>query len=114
MPYVAKKCVQLLAADQKALLIWDVFRGQLTDNVKEGLGALNIECVYVPANMTLFPTLGPDSEWMCKAKDEEGIYSSAVKQQLDSGKQLEDIEAYLYSGHYIPSGSRFVYFYQRL
>ena len=52
-PYVAKKRVQLkLAADHKALLIWDVFRGQMT--LEEMLTALNIECVYVPANMTYF------------------------------------------------------------
>ena len=40
-----------LPTDQKALLVWDVFRGQMTDKVKERLDELNIECVYVPANM---------------------------------------------------------------
>ena len=73
-PYIAKKRVELKPdADQKSLLIWDVFRGQVTDKVKK-LMDLNIEYVYVPANMTLLPALGPNGEWMCKAKDEEGIY----------------------------------------
>lgn len=52
-----KKRVELeLATDQKALLVWNVFGGQMTDKVKEWLTELNIECVYVhvPANMTHF------------------------------------------------------------
>ena len=50
--YVAKMREELqLPTDQKALLVWDVFRGQMTDKVKERLDELNIECVYVPANM---------------------------------------------------------------
>ena len=54
-PYVTKKREELkLATDQKALLVWDVFRGQMTDKVKEWLAELNIECVYVRANMTHF------------------------------------------------------------
>ena len=45
-PYVTKKREDLkLAKDQKALLIWDVFRGQMTDKVKEQLTELNIEGV---------------------------------------------------------------------
>ncbi len=54
-PYVVKTQADLkLAKDQKALLIWDVFRGQMTNAVKQKLCSLYIECVYVPANMTLF------------------------------------------------------------
>ncbi len=51
-----KKSVQSLklADDQQALLVWAVFRGQMIQKVKEILGSLNIECVYVPANMTHF------------------------------------------------------------
>ena len=46
-PYVTKKREELkLPTDQKALLVWDVFRGQMTDKVKERLDELNIECVY--------------------------------------------------------------------
>ena len=39
---------------QKALLIWDVFKGQKTDKVFSKLASLNIEVVSVPANMTHF------------------------------------------------------------
>lgn len=74
-PYVTKKREDLkLAKNQKALLIWDVFRGQMTDKVKERLTELNIEHVYVPANMThFFSTSGPNSKWTCKAKNKERI-----------------------------------------
>ena len=41
-------------ADQKALLTWDVFRGQTTDHVAQILDSLNIKVVKVPANMTHF------------------------------------------------------------
>ena len=96
-PYVTKKREELkLATDQKALLVWDVFRGQMTDKVKERLTELNIECVYVPANMThFFQPLDLTVNGCAKQRMRKQFvtyYSSAVKQQLDSGKQLEDIE----------------------
>ena len=43
-----------LPADQKALLTWDVFRGQTTDHVAQILNSLNIKVVKVPANITHF------------------------------------------------------------
>lgn len=39
---------------QKALVIWDVFKGQMTDTIMEKLYSLNCEFVPVPANMTHF------------------------------------------------------------
>ena len=43
-PYVVKKRKELkLASTQKALMIWDVFRGQMTDVVKRKLNTLSIE-----------------------------------------------------------------------
>ena len=54
-PYVIDKRKQLgLPADQKALLTWDVFRGQTTDHVAQILDSLNIKVVKVPSNMTHF------------------------------------------------------------
>ena len=96
-PYVTKKQEELkLPTDQKALLISDVFRGQMTDKVKEQLDELNIECVYVPANMMhFFQPLDLTVNGCAKQrmrKEFVTYYLSAVKQQLDSGKQLEDIE----------------------
>lgn len=35
-------------------MIWDVFKGQMTDAVKSKLTSLSIELVAVPANMTHF------------------------------------------------------------
>ena len=70
--------------------------GQMTDKVKERLNELNIECVYVPANMThFFQPLDLTVNGCAKQrmrKEFVTYYSSAVKQQLDSGKQLENIE----------------------
>ena len=77
-------------------MIWDVFRGQMTDKVKEQLTELNIEYVYVPANMThFFQPLDLTVNGCAKQRMKKEFvtyYSSAIKQQLDSGKQLEDIE----------------------
>ena len=54
-PYVDLKRKELkLQPTQKALLIWDVFKGQKTDKVLSKLASLNIEVVSVPANMTHF------------------------------------------------------------
>ena len=54
-PYVIETRKSLkLPATQKALVIWDVFKGQMTDKVKEELRRLSIELVPVPANMTHF------------------------------------------------------------
>ena len=54
-PYVTDKRKELgLPADQKALLTWDVFRGQATDHVAQIFDSLNIKVVKVPANMTHF------------------------------------------------------------
>lgn len=54
-PYVVKTMEKLgLSESQKALLILDAFKGQITDAVKERLHSLSIEMVQVPANMTHF------------------------------------------------------------
>ena len=41
-----------LAEDQKALVVWDVFRGQMTEKVKDRLAAIDVVLIPVPANMT--------------------------------------------------------------
>ena len=96
-PYVVKTRAELkLAEDQKALLIWDVFREQMTAEVKKRLCLLNIECVYVPANMThFFQSLdltvnGSGKQFM--KKEFVTYYSDSVKRQLESGTNLEDVE----------------------
>lgn len=50
-PYVIRKGGELkLSETQKALLIWDVFKGQMTETVKQKLTSHNIELVAVPPN----------------------------------------------------------------
>ena len=52
-PYVTEVKEELgLPETQKALLIWDAFRAQSTDNVMRELEKLNIKVVTVPKNMT--------------------------------------------------------------
>ena len=96
-PYVVEKRKILnLATEQKALLIWDVFKGQVTAGVLDKLATLNIECVYVPANMThFFQPLDLTVNRCAKQRLKNEFvtyYSDNVKQQLDSGIKLEDVE----------------------
>ena len=49
-----KKKELKLPLTQRALLIWDVFKGQTTARVLSKLACLNIVVVSVPANMTHF------------------------------------------------------------
>lgn len=84
-PYVIKTREKLkLKADQKASLIWDVFR--MTAKVKEVLNSLNIECAYVPANMQPLDLTFNRSAKSFMKKQFVMYYASAVR------KQLEDIE----------------------
>ena len=72
------------------------FGGQLTEKVKQTLISLNIECVYVPANMIHFfqpldlTMKGCGKQWM--KKEFVAYYSSTVKQQLDGGKALKKLK----------------------
>ena len=54
IPYIKKRSELNLPATQKALVIWDVFQGQVTEKVLEKLKSLDCEFVAVPANMTHF------------------------------------------------------------
>lgn len=54
-PFVGRKKERTEAAtNQRALLIWDVFKGHTTARVLSKLACLNIVVVSVPANMTHF------------------------------------------------------------
>ena len=96
-PYLIKKRAELeLPTAQKALVIWDVFRGQVTEKVLEKLQSINCEFVPVPANMTHFfqpldlTVNGSAKQFM--RKQFITYYSDAVKKKLDRGETLEDIE----------------------
>ena len=52
-PYVEKRKVELkLPADQKAMLIFDVFKGQITDRFTKFIEENHCVIVHVPNNMT--------------------------------------------------------------
>ena len=96
-PHIVKKPKELgLTSTQMALVIWDVFRGQMTDSVKEKLASLSIELVSVPANMTHFfqpldLTVNGAAKKFAK-KEFVTYYSAEVRRQLGCGKDMEDIE----------------------
>ena len=52
VPYVENQCKELPKPDQAALLILDVFHGQITEDVTFFLQKHNILLVLVPNNMT--------------------------------------------------------------
>ena len=53
--YVVKKKSELkLAETQKALMVWDAFKGQKTEALEQKLTSYNVELVTVPPNMTHF------------------------------------------------------------
>ena len=52
-PYVKKRKVELqLPEYQKAMLIFDVFRGQVTDRITKFIEENDCVIVHVPSNMT--------------------------------------------------------------
>ena len=96
-PYVINKRAELkLPETQKAMVIWDVFKGQMTPAVKAELEAKDIELVPVPANMTHFfqpldlTVNGSVKKFM--RKKFVTYYSREVKNQLDNGAALNDVE----------------------
>ena len=96
-PYVVKKRAELkLLENQKALVIWDVFKGQMTETVKQKLESLHIQLVSVPANMThFFQPLDLTVNGFAKKfmrNQFSKYYSNAVKVQIDSGKPVEEID----------------------
>ena len=99
-PYVVNKSKELkLPPKHKSLVIWDVFKGQMTDTVKSKLTSLSIELVAVPANMTHFfqPldfTVNGAAKKLAR-KEFISNYSTAVQKQLQSGKSAEEIEVHL-------------------
>ena len=54
LPYVTEERQRLFQPNQKALVIYDVFKGQITDKVLSRYKDSNIEVVFLSANMTGF------------------------------------------------------------
>ena len=51
-PYVKEEGKRLSKPDQAAMVIFDVFRGHITDDLLNLFKENNIKTVFVPANMT--------------------------------------------------------------
>ena len=93
-PYLVKKRAELeLPTAQKALVIWDIFKGQVTAKVLEKLQSINCEFVPMSTNMTHFfhpldlTVNGSAKQFM--RKQFITYYSDAVKKKLDRGGKLK-------------------------
>ena len=97
VPYIEKEREMLqLPADQPALLMIDVFSGQMTEPVMEKMRENNIKLVRVPPNMTYFfqaldLTVNVAAKAYLKSKFTEW-YSNSIAKQLDEGEIIEDVK----------------------
>ena len=96
LPYIRKEREKLGCLNQKALLIFDVFRGQNTDKILKVLKDNNILATKVPPNMThLFQpldlTVNKVAKDFTKKKFSEW-FSRQISIGLENGQKLEDIE----------------------
>ena len=96
LPYINDQRKALGKPEQTALLIMDVFRGQITDDVRNLLKQNNIHVVLVPDNMTqLFQPLDLTVNKHCKSflkKLFSKWFSQQIENQLYLGKEVEDID----------------------
>ena len=99
-PYVVKQRELLKCqVDQKALVVMDVFTGQMTTEVLNAYEEANIVIINVPANMTKYYqpfdlTVNGYVKRFLKSKFTES-YSSQVRAYLDNGVSINDIEVVL-------------------
>ena len=98
IPYVKKQRLDLgLEPEHKALVIMDVFTGQMTSDVTKLLDDNHILVTKVPANMTRFyqpldlTVNGNAKRFMAKKFNK--WYSEEISKQLESGKSLEDVDS---------------------
>ena len=99
IPYIESERKQLGAPNQHALIIIDVFTGQMTGPVLEKLRDNKILLVRVPANMTnifqpLDLTVNGSFKALMKKKFTEW-YSKQITNELEKGTPLDDIEVKL-------------------
>lgn len=94
-PYVEAQRHILGNPNQAALLVFDVFRGQITDEVTSHLAQNNIYFVMVPNNMThLFQPLDLTVNGHCKKfmkKKFSEWYTQQVDNALQAGVRVENI-----------------------
>ena len=96
-PYLKKKKHDLgLPGDQKSLLIYDVFTGQTTENIKLYIDENGCVIVFVPNNMTHYSqsldlTVNAVAKHFLKDKFELW-YANEVKKQLDVLNKVYEID----------------------
>lgn len=106
-PYINKVIKdEKLPIDQKALVIMDVFTGQMTSKVLDLYKEQNIEIACVPANMThllqpLDLTVNGYAKKYTRRKFNDW-YTTQIGMQLDEGKSLQDITVPLLLSHLKP------------
>ncbi len=97
VPYVDHKRKELnVPSDQPALAIFDVFKGQQTEDVIRLLQENNILVVSVPANCTdrLQPmglSINKSVKEFMRSKFSDW-YSTQVQQQLDEGAEISPVD----------------------
>ena len=97
VPYFKKqRSVEGLDVNQKALVIMDVFTGQMTPEVLASYKEFNICVENVPANMTKYYqpldlTVNREAKRFLKRKFVDW-YSKQVSDQLTAGKSLESVQ----------------------
>ena len=96
MPYIQNERQKLGSESQKALLIYDVFRGQTTDRSLDALKENNIVASKVPPNMThlyqpLDLTVNKSVKDFMKQKFGEW-FSRQNNIGLENGQELDNIE----------------------
>ena len=97
MPYVINAREQLcLPTDQKALIIFDVFTGQMTSEFNVVVESNNLVSANVPGNMTKYYqtldlTVNKYAKTFTKRKFNEW-YANEISSQLDAGVALESVD----------------------
>ena len=95
-PYLKKKHDLGLPGDQKLLLIYGLFTGQITENIKEYIEENDCAIVYEPNKMTYyFQPLDLTVNTVAKHffKDKFKLwYANEVKKQLDKGTEVYKID----------------------
>ena len=95
IPYVNAERAKLANPDQFSLLIWDVFRGQKTDEVTSLLTENKILYEYVPNNMTAdFQVLDLTvNKWVKNITMNKfnAWFADILRRELDSGKTFDGI-----------------------
>ena len=96
LPHVQKERAKLRCGNQKALLIFDVFRGQTTDKIFKVLKDNHILVTKVPANMThLFQPLDLTVNKAAKDYTKQKFsdwFTRQINTGLENGHELDDIE----------------------